>query len=85
MRSEGASYARVGELELRFEPQLPSSPKGAPTPPMSGGHSAESPDKEPGEEDDEQRSLDAMLHSSGVNPAAIAEALKRARVAAKAI
>lgn len=52
MREERVLYARCGELELRLE--------AVPAPPVPA---ADLPD---GDEDDERRSLETLLHSSGV-------------------
>lgn len=62
-----ASYAKSGELELRLES----------LPPLSAGTDAPQPDPD----EDERRSLETLLHSSGVDPEAFVAASKRLRAA----
>ena len=68
MREVGATYARAGELELRLEPLPPRVVVSDP-----------SPSTEP--DDEERRSLEALLYSTGVDPSVFADAAKRLRAA----
>jgi hypothetical protein len=68
MREVGATYARMGELELRLE-ALPAPPPAA----------FDAPQVDPDE--DERRSLETLLHSAGVDAAPFIEAAKRLRAA----
>lgn len=65
MRTEKVLYARCGELELRLEPAPPQSPHVVgPAAPVDDA-------------DDERRSLETLLHSSGVDPDIFIRALNR--------
>lgn len=68
MREEGVLYARCGELELRLGPAI------AP-PVVEDPVSPEDPDA------DERSTLEALLHSSGVDVEAFMTASRRARAA----
>lgn len=67
MRESGVLHARCGEVELRLEAVAPPLP--VPGPPL--------PD-EP-EEDEERRSLETLLHSSGVEAEPFLKALRGRR------
>jgi hypothetical protein len=73
MRDSGdVTHARCGELELRRE--LP------PAPPVHV-HVAEPPSPPDDEAEDERRSLEMLLHSSGVDAGSLMRALGRPRAA----
>jgi hypothetical protein len=63
MRQERISYARAGELELRIELPPPQVVPGVPTP------------SDP--VDDERRSLETLLHSSGADPDLFLAAMRK--------
>lgn len=65
MRDANVLYARCGELELRLEPQ-PLAPRVV-TPDPPGDDEAE----------DERRSLETLLYSSGVEAEPFLRALRR--------
>ncbi len=65
MREAHVSHARMGELELRLDP----------LPPPPSSESDYSPITDPDE--DERRSLETLLHSSGVDPTVFHRMLKR--------
>lgn len=65
----GATYARMGEVELRLETP--------PAPPRAVVDTPAAPDPD----EDERRSLETLLHSSGVDPAPFIAAAKRLRAA----
>jgi hypothetical protein len=67
MRAERVTYARCGELELRLDP--------LPLPVVVD--SSESPPAEP-DDDDERRSLETLLHSTGVDPSALLSRFRKA-------
>lgn len=69
MREVNASYARMGEIELRLEPSPPPRQPAIEPPP------AVDP------EDEGRRYYQDLLHSSGVDPAPFIEADKKLRAA----
>lgn len=68
MREVNASYARMGEIELRLEPLPPPTPAAVDTQPVD-------------ESDGERRFLETLLHSAGGDAAPFVDALKRLRAA----
>lgn len=68
MRSEGILYARCGDLELRLEPGPPAVRQAEPTMDIAPV-------------DAEQRDLETLLYSSGVEAEPFLRALQRGRAA----
>lgn len=69
MSEVGATYARVGDVELRLESPPPRAFVGQDAPP-------------PDPDEDERRSLETLLHSAGGDAGVFLAAMKKIRSAA---